>query len=226
MPTPLRKARSAVRRLGWAVDKYVTPSYSQEGEDRILARFFEQQNVGTYIDVGAHHPRRFSNTHLLYLRGWSGLNIDPLPGTKALFDRERPRDINVEAGIATQEGSAEFFRFAEPALSTFDPKIAEWRRRQGHKLVATIAVPVQPLRNFLPLLKGRAVDLLTVDVEGRDADVLASADLSTLRPRIVCVEIDTEASIQPGEAERLLTSLGYRLIAMTGLSRLFELRPA
>ncbi len=56
--------------LTW--DPWVNYSYSQEGEDMILKRIFENK-IGFYIDVGAHHPKRFSNTHLLYKKGCPGI---------------------------------------------------------------------------------------------------------------------------------------------------------
>lgn len=61
--------------------------YSQEGEDVILARMFEHQSPGFYVDIGAHHPRRFSNTRLLAEKGWTGINVDPLPGVMKLFGK-------------------------------------------------------------------------------------------------------------------------------------------
>src|SRR4051794_14772116 len=67
-------------------------SYSQEGEDMILRRFFEEHGKGFYVDVGAHHPKRFSNTYSFYKQGWSGINIDAMPGSMARFRRVRPRD--------------------------------------------------------------------------------------------------------------------------------------
>jgi len=51
-------------------------SYSQEGEDLILLRIFEKKRIGFYVDVGSHHPFRFSNTYLFYRLGWRGINID------------------------------------------------------------------------------------------------------------------------------------------------------
>ena len=55
--------------------------YSQEGEDMILGKIFSGQKHGFYVDVGAHHPLRFSNTYLFYLKGWRGINIDAMPGS-------------------------------------------------------------------------------------------------------------------------------------------------
>jgi hypothetical protein len=59
--------------------------------------------MGFYIDVGAHHPFRYSNTHMLYRRGWRGINIDPIPGAKIAFDRFRPGDINLEMGVGCKK---------------------------------------------------------------------------------------------------------------------------
>ena len=81
-------------------DGYAKKSYSQEGEDLILQRFFEKQAVGFYVDVGAHHPRRYSNTYLFYKKGWSGINIDAMPNSMKRFDKYRPRDINIEKPIS------------------------------------------------------------------------------------------------------------------------------
>src|SRR4051794_10306733 len=72
-------------------------SYSQEGEDMVLRRVFNNKRGGFFVDVGAHHPRMYSNTYYFYLRDWRGINIDAMPGGMAAFDRMRPGDINVEA---------------------------------------------------------------------------------------------------------------------------------
>ena len=72
-----------------ALHRYGLISYSQEGEDMILRRLFETRRRGFYVDVGAHHPRRFSNTYYFYRQGWSGINIDAAPGSMKLFDRLR-----------------------------------------------------------------------------------------------------------------------------------------
>ena len=54
-------------------------TYSQEGEDIILKRYFENRKNGFYVVIGAHHPYRYSNTALLREMGWSGINIEPSP---------------------------------------------------------------------------------------------------------------------------------------------------
>ena len=56
------------------------PAYAQFGEDQVLDELVGTKTRGFYVDVGAHHPHRLSNTHLLYVRGWWGINIDPNRG--------------------------------------------------------------------------------------------------------------------------------------------------
>jgi hypothetical protein len=98
---------------------WVNRSWSQEGEDMALRRVFEKEKIGFYVDVGAHHPKRFSNTYFFYRMGWNGINIDAMPGSMKEFDKYRGRDINLELGVAKQEGILNSYVFNEPALNTF-----------------------------------------------------------------------------------------------------------
>ena len=79
-------------------------SYSQEGEDMVLRSFFEGKKnyKGFYIDVGAHHPYRYSNTLYFYKKGWCGINIEPTPGAIKTFNFFRRRYININFGISGQ----------------------------------------------------------------------------------------------------------------------------
>ena len=66
--------RPLVSRLRQALLPHAVLSYSQEGEDLILQRIFATRERGFYVDVGAHHPQRFSNTYKFYRGGWRGIN--------------------------------------------------------------------------------------------------------------------------------------------------------
>jgi hypothetical protein len=50
-------------------DQWEASSWPQEGEDIILQRLFEDQVNGLYVDIGAHHPKKFSSTCLFYRLG-------------------------------------------------------------------------------------------------------------------------------------------------------------
>src|SRR5437660_1408476 len=114
----------AARRCLEALDPFVNLAYSQDGEDMVLRRLFEGRRAGFYVDVGAHHPFRFSNTCYFHRRGWRGINIDPNPQAIKEFDRDRPSDTNICVGVADVPGTLSFYFFNERALNTFDAALA------------------------------------------------------------------------------------------------------
>ena len=59
------------------IKKYVWGSFSQKGEDLIIERIIGNKEKGFYIDIGAHNPNVFNNTKRFYVKGWSGINIEP-----------------------------------------------------------------------------------------------------------------------------------------------------
>ena len=49
------------------------PFFSQSGEDVITHVLLRNEKVkGMFVDFGAYHPFKFSNTFTLYLDGWRG----------------------------------------------------------------------------------------------------------------------------------------------------------
>jgi FkbM family methyltransferase len=194
-------------------------SFSQEGEDRILSRIFCNQESGFYVDIGAHHPQRFSNTYLFYLKGWNGINIDAMPGSMKIFNQKRPDDINLEFAISDTEETLTYYMFNESALNGFSRDISASRDQSGdYKIVDTRDINVRKLSaildEYLPL--HQTIDFLNVDVEGFDYQVLLSNDWSKYRPKILMVE---ELLMNPisgySKIGIFLKSQGYELFSKT-----------
>ena len=188
-----RTVQPIYRRLGGDPVVYARRFYSQEGEDMILDRLYQGQESGFYIDVGAHHPIRYSNTYHFYLRGWRGINLDAAPGSMAKFAQARNRDINLECAVGEKSGQIlPFYVLSEPTLSTFDKALAESHLggRWNWQIVETVQVRTQTLGDILAvhLPAGRAIDFMSVDVEGFDLEVLRSNDWAKYRPKIVIAE--------------------------------------
>lgn len=161
--------------------------YSQDAEDIALVEFLEED--GFYVDVGAHHPERFSVTKLLYDRGWRGINIDVTPAITSEFPKRRPRDTNVQA-VVGKKGAVNFFRFQEEALNTADHVRAEMLIQEGEKLSAQFSIDAVPLTELLTENGSpKRIDLLNVDVEGADLEVLESLDWEAFEVAAVLVEI-------------------------------------
>lgn len=159
--------------------------FAQYAEDALLYQF-APQSEGFYVDVGAYHPWRGSNTYKLYLRGWSGLTIEPNPDIAPEFRRLRPRDTHLTIGIASDPGTLTYHTFDDGKLNSFDPEQA---RRMGVTARRTIDVPCLPLSEvFETHAAGRRIDLLSIDCEGLDLAALTSVDLSVTRPRVIVIE--------------------------------------
>jgi FkbM family methyltransferase len=202
-------------------------SYSQEGEDMVLKRLFSNIPTGTYVDVGAHHPSLFSNTNHFYQQGWTGINIDGLPGSQALFDIERPKDVNLELLVSETEEMTDFYLFNPSLMNTMSKEQAvlnakfDWCRPLG-----TTQVKVMPLQKILDthLLPGTKINFMSIDVEGAEMGVLRSNNWSKYRPDVIVIEvidIDFEEIKQNG-VYQFLSLLNYNFFAKTGNSLFFK----
>lgn len=197
---------------------YNNPSYSQEGEDRILARYFGEKKDGFYVDIGAHHPHRFSNTYLFYLQGWRGLNIDAMPGSMSEFEKWRPEDINIETAVSSQKQTLIYHIFNEPALNTFSKE--EALKKDGlrnYKITGTVEIETFPLsfvlEKYLP--QNQLIDFMSIDVEGLDFDVLQSNDWNRFKPGMILVE-SLNSSLElilQSPVFQFLKEKGYTLVA-------------
>jgi FkbM family methyltransferase len=172
------------------LDPYAVKSYSQEGEDMVLRRLFERQATGFYVDVGAHHPQRFSNTNWFYQRGWRGVNIDATPGVKALFDRARPRDVTVEAAISRDGRELKLRVYADQALNTLAQGDESPTAQAGRAVLRETTLATRRLAEVLrqQVPARQAIDFMSVDVEGMDLEVLEGNDWTAYRPRYLLVE--------------------------------------
>lgn len=204
-------------------------SFSQEGEDVILERIFENRSNGYYVDVGAHHPQRFSNTYLFYLKGWRGINIDAMPESMIAFNKLRPEDINVEVAIANVSEPLTYHMFNEPALNSFSYQISTQRDElPNYKITDKRKINTKALSEILDeyLPEGQDVDFLSIDVEGLDHQVLLSNDWSKYKFKIILIEelsIPFDEIPQKSKIYCLLKQQGYELFARTFNTSFYKL---
>jgi FkbM family methyltransferase len=195
---------------------YARTSYSQYGEDlvvlAVMARFPASYR-GFYVDVGAHHPHRFSNTCIFYQMGWRGICIDPLPSAAPFFARYRPRDLFIPQGVSETDGMLTYYIYGEGALNTFSEEAV---RAQTSQPTRRQQIRTEPLRAILRrhLPADQRVDFLSIDAEGFDMQVLRSNDWHAYSPRVVLIEDmsgGTAAAAEAGPAAQFLKGYGYIL---------------
>ena len=201
--------------------------YSQEGEDMILERFLEGKEKGFFVDIGAHHPIRFSNTYHFYKKGWRGINIDATPGSMNAFKKIRPEDTNIEIGITSKEEELTYYIFTEPALNTFSEERVKFLNEETpFKLKNTVKVKTKTLGQILEeyIPNGKEIDFITIDVEGLDLEILQTNNWEKYKPVFILIE-DLNGSLEnisQSELYNYLKPLGYSVVAKSHNTLFFK----
>lgn len=200
-------------------ERFLNLSFSQEGEDLVLERMLGEKLNGFYVDIGAHHPLRFSNTYKFYLKGWTGINIDPLPGMKELFDKYRGNDINLNIGISNTGNLLNYYMFNEPALNTFSEQqaiIRDGLNNGEYFLTKQLKIETYRLVDVLDkYCHNKNIDFMTIDVEGFDFEVLTSNNWDKYSPKYLILEIlnETIVNIINSDIDLYLNNKGYLLVS-------------
>lgn len=199
------------------IDEYYRNlSWSQEGEDIWLQNKFAGRK-GLYVDVGAFHPFRFSNTAWAYDAGWTGINIEPNVDNFHLFEVLRPNDININCGVFDEEGELTYYCYEEAALNGFDrtlyADIPVFEKKQ---------IRVRRLSDICEEYGVKRIDFLDIDVEGLEMNVLRSIDFSI---DIECILLEQIANVEDLAATsefQFLKEKGYCAVAKYGRTIIYE----
>jgi len=167
-------------------------SYAQNKEDIILASFFKDVKNGFYVDIGAAHPDYLSVTKYFYIKGWSGINVEPNQRLYDLILKSRPRDSNYKFAVSDSKKKTAVFReYLGDGLSTLSSEVKKDYSEDGESSVGyynDYEVPVVTLESLLKKDNPKTIHFMKVDVEGFEYEVLKSNDWSKFRPRIMCIE--------------------------------------
>jgi FkbM family methyltransferase len=199
-------------------------SYSQFGEDITAANLFRNVDSGFYVDVGAHHPLRLSNTAELHIRGWQGVNVEPRQEGIRLFQQYRPHAINVRMAIHNELDTVTLYKFRGGRINTILPGRAE-SLKATKEPVGEEVVPALSLNGLFEehVPEGVHVHYLSVDIEGYDTEAILAFDLNRFKPDVICVEIHRFDILHLADHPivQYLTDHGYELYAINIMSFTF-----
>jgi len=191
-------------------------TYAQFGEDLIIANIFSMLGIQrpSYLDVGAHHPIKISNTALFYLRGSRGVNVEANPNCIDEFRGLRPEDVNLNVGVGPMRGTLDFYYIDDwSGRNTFDRKAAEEfvAANPQFKISKIEKIPVVTLDHIVAEnMAGKWPDFLSIDIEGMDFAVIESAHLGRDAPSVICVEaVSGSGSDASKPLANLLKTRGY-----------------
>jgi FkbM family methyltransferase len=202
------------------------PRYcSQYGEDAILWQLFgENRTNGFFVEVGALDGRRLSNTYSFELAGWRGVCVEAHRAYHELLRGNRPRSVCVHAAVGERDAEVvPFYANRRGSLSTLDATMeGEFRRRFGAYFTGFEVQQVAMRRLDTILSEAGApapIDLVSIDVEGRELAVLRGFDLGRYRPRALVIEaaFDGEAD----EMDAYMQAAGYVNARVLHANRLY-----
>lgn len=198
-------------------------SASQSGEDLIVSYIFKNRgiNLPTYLDIGAHHPIRFSNTALFYAMGSRGINVEPNPKAFPEFKAMRPDDINLSFAVGDKEEEVTLYIPAEE-----DSLASVYSGNNKVTSSTEVLVPMVKLTTILDnYTNGKFPDFLSLDVEGSDYCILRQIPFEFSKPKVICVETISYSTSGKGVKDSriadLLLSNGYILYADTNINSIF-----
>jgi len=202
--------------------------FSQYGEDTIIRKHFNKSE-GFYIDVGAHHPFRQSNTASLWLQGWQGVNVDANSESVEVFKKVRPNDSNVWSAIVSED-FAENNRFVDfytsKSIDLCATASAELAADRGASLVKPVpCTSLDKIINTYAPSGGRKIDFLNIDIEGLDEVAIESIAKWGSFPTMIAIEtyVETISDVLGTSTYKLLAEAGYEYRYQIGLTSIYIL---
>lgn len=176
--------------------------FSQTGQDFFLDQIvFRGRTHGTFVDVGAHSGKLFSNTYFFErFRSWTGLCVEPNPELLPKLRSNRSCDVEGVA-IGKMLGETEFVHVEGADMLSGFPESMNLRHRSrirrevrnANGRTSQLRVPTVPLQQLLESRDLKNVDLLSVDTEGSELEVLQSLDFEKVHVSVILVERNFES---------------------------------
>ena len=199
--------------------------YSRWGEDSFLINYFKDTSNGRYIDIGAFHPFRGSNTYLLYKKGWSGINIDLNKTSIDLFKLARPNDINLNLAISDANKKIKVYQTKDLGkMNTIDPKFASFFLKNYH-VRESCSYNLNDILYKYNASKNNRFELIDIDVEGSEYQILKNLNFNKYSFKLILVETHIgylHFKQQSDKIHTLLKSKNYNYLKKFGETAVYE----
>ncbi len=201
-------------------------SYSQSGEDLILSKYLKYKKIkkGKYLDIGAFHPRWASNTHILHKKGFSGFCVDLDEKRLSWFRFARGKKVQTICGAVSNSNNEfiEVYKFKRKSpfslIDTTSKEHAEYFSKKGNNTYEIIKVKNFHINDIFD--KVGKINVLNIDIEGKDFEVIKSSKLEIIDPEIILIE-DNSGYFPLNELKDFFIKKNYHLISICGLTKCF-----
>lgn len=180
------------------VKKYQT-RYIPHRIDLALEKYIDYKN-GFFIELGANDGITQSNTwYLESQKGWKGVLVEPIPHLYEIATKRRKRSKVFNCACVSFDYPepyipmiyANLMSMVKGSMKTHEMEEEHLRdavRVQPGVTPSIVNVPTKTLTSILDECLVSSIDLLSLDVEGYEADVLRGLDFDKYLPYYLLIE--------------------------------------
>lgn len=196
-------AKTFVRPLLPALERvglYDPPGYGLNGLDKKLLSYITDRK-GFFVEAGANNGLRQSNTaYLEFYRGWRGVLVEPIPELANECRKNRPHATVEQCALVERDSQLTnvemtYCNLMSIVKGSFGSQEADDAHiGRGIKFLApddqprSYSVPTVTLDELFKKNSVGRVDLLSLDVEGYEAQALSGINFDRLAPFWILVE--------------------------------------
>jgi FkbM family methyltransferase len=168
-----------------------------------MEELFQGRPVGAFLEAGAHDGWTGSNTYWLEAEmGWRDIHVEPVPGLYQACRKERPSARVFYGALVSDDytlpeivikGSGLVSSVKGPAMADESREIAKAYYACGYR--PTFSVPALTLNRCIEKSGFQKIDFMSLDVEGFEAQALASLNLARWCPDYLLIECNDEPAV-------------------------------
>lgn len=180
-----------------AIQNFMGEHYFGQFEtDRFISSYFEEDFIGSCVEVGAVDGIDMSNTLFFEKRGWKCLCVEAQPHfAKALIQN---RENGVHCAI-TSNADIDWIPFYSVLMNgvktnalsglALDQRLIDQHIGYGYDIqVEEILVPAKTLALCIQQNFDIDIDFISIDVEGTELDVLQSFNVNNYNTKLLVIE--------------------------------------